>query len=74
MRYHFNRCSFFSILGALGIASVFSCGLSGCSTARTEALERRQGWMNEMADQRAERRAIRGENMDARSEALFDAM
>lgn len=30
--------------------------------------------MNERAEQRAERRAIRSDNMDARSEALFDAM
>lgn len=58
----------------LSLATVFAGGLSGCAAARTDALERRQGRMNTRTDYRAERRAIRSENMDARSQALFDAM
>lgn len=46
----------------------------GCSNYRTESLQRRQNVMNDLTTERAERRAIRSENMDARSQALFDAM
>lgn len=49
-------------------------GLTACSTQRTNALERRQNWMNNQADAAAERRQIRSDNMDARVQATFDAM
>ena len=48
--------------------------LTACATQRTNALERRQGWMNNQADAAAERRAIRSQNMDDRVQATFDAM
>jgi hypothetical protein len=48
--------------------------VSGCSSTRTKALQNRQDRMNERTSQRAERRAIRSENADARNQALFDAM
>ena len=49
-------------------------GFTACTTQRTQALERRQNWMNNQADAAADRRAIRSQNMDDRVQATFDAM
>lgn len=61
-----------SSLSALALLCVL--GLAACSTQRTNALERRQNWMNNQAEAAAERRQIRSDNMDARVQATFDAM
>lgn len=58
----------------LGLVLLSTLGLTACATQRTEALERRQNWMNNQADAAAERRAIRSQNMDQRVQATFDAM
>jgi hypothetical protein len=59
----------FALLALLSVLT-----LTACSTQRTEALQRRQNWMNNQADAAAERRAIRSQNMDDRVQATFDAM
>lgn len=62
-------------LFAVGITC--AAGFSGCSNvseARTQALQNRQQSFNNMADAAAERRAIRSQNADARSQATFDAI
>lgn len=61
-----------SSLAVLALLSILS--LTACSTQRTNALERRQNWMNNQAEAAAERRAIRSQNMDDRVQATFDAM
>ncbi len=61
-----------SALSALALLTIL--GLTACSTQRTEALQNRQNWMNNQADAAAERRQIRSDNMDARTQATFDAM
>ncbi|HRJ71926.1 MAG TPA: hypothetical protein PLS03_06860 [Terrimicrobiaceae bacterium] len=52
---------------AFGIAAAFVGVTVGCSNARTEALQRRQSWYNNQSSQRDQRRAIRAQNMDART-------
>jgi hypothetical protein len=64
---------FRSVLKICFLVTLLSTSL-GCSNYRTESLQRRQDAMNDLATERAERRAIRSDNMDARSQALFDAM
>lgn len=61
-----------SPLSALALLCVL--GLTACATQRTNALERRQNFMNNQAEAAAERRQIRSDNMDARVQATFDAM
>jgi len=60
--------------GALSISGFVGCATQPIGDARTSALQNRQERMNSRADSAAERRAIRSENADARSQALFDAM
>lgn len=53
--------------------------LEGCSSSspqqvRTDALQNRQGRMNDRAENAADRRQIRSDTMDARTAATFDAL
>jgi|GEM_PF-5161345 len=60
------------------VAAVLAAGLmlTGCSTpaadVRNSALENRQDRMDARAEARAERRQIRSNHMDARTEMIFN--
>ena len=76
MKHSASRTNYPAIFLA---AAVIVSGFSGCASqpvgdARNTALQNRQDRMNERTYSRADRRQIRSENADARSDALFNAL
>lgn len=62
-------------LAAISLAAICAATLPACTgiqDARTDALENRQNRMNSRAEARAERRQIRSDNMDARTDLIFN--
>lgn len=76
MKHSANHANYPAIFLA---AAVLVSGFSGCASqavgdVRSSALQNRQDRMNDRTYNRADRRQIRSDNADARSDALFDAM
>jgi hypothetical protein len=70
-----NRTNYPAIfLAAVIVSGVFGCASQAVSDVRSTGLQNRQDRMNERTYSRADRRQIRSENADARSDALFNAL